>query len=86
MYDLIITWHTFQDHEVNEVLRAIGITMDAVVEILKLYTCSPSLHIKITKVIELHPTPEQREKIKEIYKKGETHARLYNETDPKSVL
>ena len=86
MYDLIITWHTFQDKEENEVLRATGITMDAVVEILKLYQCSPSLHIKILKVIELHPTPEQVDKIKEIYKKGETHARLYNETDPKSVL
>ena len=53
MYDLIITWHTFQDKEENEVMRATGITMDAVVEILKLYTCSPSLHIKIIKVIEL---------------------------------
>lgn len=51
MYDLIITWHTFQDHEENEVLRATGITMDAVVEILKLYKCSPSLHIKIYKII-----------------------------------
>ena len=37
-------------------------------------------------IIELHPTPEQVEKIKEIYKEGETNARLYNETDPKSVL
>lgn len=55
MYDLTITWHTFQDHEVNEVLRATGITMDAVVEILKLYTCSPSLHITIQKVIESQP-------------------------------
>ncbi len=63
MYDLIITWHTFQDKEENEVMRATGITMDAVVEILKLYTCSPSLQWK------------------EI-----DNARLYNETDPKSVL
>ena len=51
MYDLIITWHTFQDHDNEEVLRASGITMDAVVEILKLYTCSPSLHIKIYNII-----------------------------------
>lgn len=71
MYDLIITWHTFQDHEVNEVLRATGITMDAVVEILKLYTCSPSLHIKIYKIITME---------------GDYNARLYNETDPKSIL
>ena len=53
MYDLIITWYTFQNHEENEVLRATGITMDAVVEILKLYTCSPSLHIKIYKIITM---------------------------------
>ena len=74
MYDLIITWHTFQDKEENEVLRATGITMDAVVEILKLYTCSPSLHIKIIKVIELNPTPEQVEKIKEAYNEDKSYS------------
>lgn len=52
MYDLIITWHTFQDHEVNEVMRAECITIDAAVEILKLYQCSPSLHISIIRRIE----------------------------------
>ena len=86
MYDLIITWHEFCNKEENEILRATYITLDAVVEIVKQYNCNPSLHIKIFKVIELHPTPEQVDKIKEIYKNGETHARLYNETESYSCI
>lgn len=42
-------------------------------------------YIQIGK-IELHPTPEQADKIKEIYKNGETHARLYNETESYSCI
>ena len=62
MYDLIITWHIFQDHEVNEVLKATNISMDVVLDILKMYNCSPSLHIKISKS---YPTSELCEKYKE---------------------
>ena len=71
MYELIITWHTFPNKEVEEVLRATGITLDAAVEILKMYQCNPSLHIKIIKMIELNnPTPEQLKKIKNYMKEG----------------
>ncbi len=75
MYELIITWHTFQNHdEENEVLRASGITMDAVIEILKMYQCSPSLHIKIREIIILNPTPEQADKIKEVCNETESYS------------
>ena len=72
MYDLLITWHDFCDQNVKEILRATGITLDAAIEILKMYQCSPSLHISIYECCELY--------------KEDRDARLYNETDPKSVL
>ena len=68
MYDLIIIWHDFCEQNVKDVFRATGISLDAAIEILKMYNLTPDLEIKLLKMIELHPTPEHVEKIKEFSK------------------
>lgn len=80
MYDLIITWHDFCEQNVKEVLRATGITLDAAIEILKMYHCTPSLEIKLLKIIELHPTPEQVEKINNFNKLNSVYGILSADT------
>ena len=80
MYDLIITWHDFCDQNVKDVLRASGITLDAAVEILKMYQCTPSLHIKLIKIIELNPTPEQVEKFKNFVQTNSVYGVLSADT------
>ena len=80
MYDLIITWHDFCEQNVKEVFRATGISLDTAIEILKMYHLTPSLEIKLLKIIELHPTPEHVEKIKEFSKLNSIYGILSDDT------
>lgn len=52
-YNLVIYWYRFNEEEGEKIFESSGLTSDTIVEILKLYTISPSLRIVITERLEV---------------------------------